>query len=84
MGRERWTNLAHSIDEWVLVENVHGSCLEERAGSLDPNTGSLHLTTGGLNHLDAISYVAPKGDECAMHWGLMGVHAGVEQRLSAS
>lgn len=72
------TYLAHSVDEGVLVEDVHRGCLEEGARPLDSDVGALQFAASSLDHINAVSNIAAEGNECPMGGGMYSIHAGVE------
>jgi hypothetical protein len=78
------TYLAHSVDEGILVEDVHRGGFEEGARPLDSDVGPLHFAASSLDHINAVPDIAAKGNERTMGRGMYSIHAGVEEMCSAS
>ena len=63
---QRWKRRldhAHSVQEVVLIFDVHGCRLEEAAGGADTYIEGFHLPTRSLDPMEAVTHVTAEGND---------------------
>ena len=60
-----------------MVEDVHGRRLVEGACALNLDSHPVHFEARGLDHVDTVPDIAPKGNECPVGRWLHRAHVGI-------